>query len=128
MSERPPVVLYGDEDISPRLVQLLAAEGCYTTCARDRGRLRLPDHQHLAYAASQGMALLTFNREHFEELHDHYQAAGREHAGIIVSEGLQGDAGLTELVQRLLRLLQERSRDEVCNELIDLDDYATTQP
>ena len=128
MNAAPPIIVYGDEDVSPRLVQLLATEGYYATCARDRGRLNLADHEHLVYATAHGLALLTFNQEDFRKIHRDYLAAGREHAGIIVSQELKGEAGLAEIAQRLLRLLRERSAEEIRNELIKLDDYAATQP
>lgn len=45
----------------------------------------VPDAEHLAFAISQGRAVLSFNRGDFVQLHKQYAERGWEHHGIIVS-------------------------------------------
>ena len=39
------------------------------------------DHEHLAYAASQGRVLCSFNMGHFCRLHADFLASGNNHSG-----------------------------------------------
>jgi len=57
------------------------------------------DEPHLVTATSKGAVLVTTNQQHFDPLHFRWQAAGREHAGILSTPEL--DAG--ELFRRLDR-------------------------
>ncbi len=49
----------------------------------DPALVSLPDEQILAHAAATGRALVTANIKDFVPLNAQYQAAGREHAGLI---------------------------------------------
>lgn len=60
------------------------------------------------------MAILTHNRVDFQALHQAYIAAGLEHAGIMVSVRHRP----YELTQRLLRLLNRLTSDELRNQII----------
>jgi hypothetical protein len=48
--------------------------------------MEISDEAQLTYAAEKGMALLTYNIQHFIPLAQAWYLAGREHAGIILSE------------------------------------------
>ena len=79
---------------------------------------RVDDDIVLAFAASQGRAVLTFNHQHFAPLARLWYEAGREHFGIILSIQLpqgellrQADNLLTALpaedLKNTVRWLQE---------------------
>jgi hypothetical protein len=74
----------------------------------------------LEYAISDGRAILTFNKRHFEPLYEEYWNAGKKHFGIIVSEHI----ALGELLRRTLKLLDNVSADEMENNFKDLGEFA----
>jgi hypothetical protein len=84
---------YLDEDVSPQVGQLLAAQGHDYVHARDLGNRGMPDPQHLLVAANAGRVLVTFNRRDFGPLHQFWTALNiwgtldRRHAGILSSWG-----------------------------------------
>jgi Domain of unknown function (DUF5615) len=74
--------IYADENVRRRLVEALRGRGFDVLTARDVGLLGEDDDAQLAYAASTGRVLLTFNRGDFRRRHAQYVAAGRRHAGV----------------------------------------------
>src|SRR3712207_6518043 len=77
--------LYLDEDVIPELARLLRAAGYEVVSVHELGTLRDPDPVQLARAAADGRAILTYNYQDYYRLHEEWIAAGREHAGIIIS-------------------------------------------
>lgn len=77
------------------------------------------DEEHLDYATSLNRTVLTFNTRDFAQLHTTYLAAGRHHAGIIVSD--QAQIGV--IVRRLLKLLNARSAVEMQDRLEYLSNW-----
>jgi predicted nuclease of predicted toxin-antitoxin system len=88
--------LYADENFHGRAVQELRQLGYDVLTAHDAGLANrgVPDADQLAFAASQGRAIVTHNRRHFVRLH---QQAGH-HAGIIVCTA---DSDFAALAQRI---------------------------
>jgi hypothetical protein len=74
----------------------------------------------LAYALSQGRAVLTCNISHFASLFDEYWQGGREHYGIVVSEQLP----IGEMLRRALNLLNSVTADEMRNNWKNLAEFA----
>ncbi len=104
------ISLYLDEDtISRALIRSLRARGVDILTAREANRLGFSDQEQLAFAASQGRVILTFNTRDYAKLHTKYILQQRNHAGIIVSDQIQ--VGL--LVRRLLKLIDAKSSDEM---------------
>ena len=96
-----PAKALTDEMIAPRLADFLKlrdydVSSCHREGRADRG---ISDEDQLAFATAQDRAIYTFNVRDFRRLHHRWQAAGRDHAGIIVSEDLNHD--LTEMMRRL---------------------------
>jgi hypothetical protein len=106
--------LYLDEDVSVLVGNLLRARGFRNLTTRDAGRLGQPDSEQMEYATSRGMAILSQNRVDFQALHQAYIAAGLEHAGVKVAVRHRP----YELTQRLLRLLNRLSSEEMRNQII----------
>ena len=79
--------LYLDEDVSARLAIRLISDGYDVLTASQAGRanLRISDEEQLAYAASTERAIFTHNIADYSKLAQSWAAAGREHAGIILS-------------------------------------------
>jgi hypothetical protein len=74
-----------DEMFSDDIAQHLRAKGYdVISVVADRAMAGLPDDQVLAYATTDGRALLTANIKDFVPLDARYRAAGQSHAGLIL--------------------------------------------
>jgi hypothetical protein len=74
--------LHADEDFDYPVVEELRRLGHDGSTVQEagQGNRRTPDDAVLAFAVTQGRAVLTFNRRHFRRLHP----ASQTHAGVIV--------------------------------------------
>lgn len=81
--------LYVDADITPKLARILRARGYDVLAAQDANHADAPDDEQMAYAVTQGRALLTCNAGDFTAIYEDYWYSGREHFGVIVSEQLE---------------------------------------
>jgi hypothetical protein len=114
--------LYIDEDAMSRaLTHNLRARGVDVTTVREEGRQGGSDEAQLEFACSQGRVLYTCNIRDFYRLHGEFMAAGREHAGIILSA--QQTYSIGEQVRRLLRLIKARSAESMHNSIEFLSDW-----
>ncbi len=82
------VRLYFDRHIMARLADDLRSHGYDVLTTEKAGLDTATDEQQLAFATGEGRAILTFNIRDFAPLHEQWSAAGRSHAGIIVSRQL----------------------------------------
>lgn len=113
------VKLYTNENITDLLSRTLRARG-YDSVSVHEAHLRgVSDEVQLAYAASEGRAILSFNMRDFVSLHTDYLHNGKQHSGIIVSTEIP----FTELLHRTLRLLEALSSEDLKNRLEWLNRY-----
>jgi len=116
------VRLYLDRHIMGRLAVDLRDRGYDVVRTEEVGRDTAPDEEQLAFATAENRAVLTFNIRDFAPLHEAWQAAGRTHAGVIVSQQLgRRDYGL--LLQRMLRLLNHFTREEMIGNFVHLEQF-----
>ena len=80
------------------------------------------DEEQLAFATADRRTILTFNIRDFAPLHEQWQAAGRTHAGIIVSQQL-GIRQYGLLLQRMLRLLNHFSAEQMIGNFVHLEQF-----
>ena len=74
-----------DEMLSDDIAQQLRAKGYdVISVVADPALVGLPDDQVLAYATTEGRALVTANIKDFVPLDGRYRAAGQSHAGLIL--------------------------------------------
>ena len=74
-----------DEMFSDDIAQQLRAEGYdVTSVVADSALIGLPDDQVIAYATTEGRALVTANIKDFVPLDGRYRAADQSHAGPIL--------------------------------------------
>src|SRR5277367_5007768 len=74
-----------DEMFSDNIARQLRAKGHdVISVVADPALMGLPDDQILAYATTQGRALVTANIKDFVPLDGRYRAAGQPHAGLIL--------------------------------------------
>jgi predicted nuclease of predicted toxin-antitoxin system len=116
------VRLYFDRHITARLAQDLRRRGYDVLTTEDAGLDTAADEAQLAFATDEGRAILTFNIRDFAPLHEQWAAAGRPHAGIIVSRQL-GNRQYGLLFQRMLRLLNHFTADELTSNIVHLEQF-----
>ncbi len=95
------------------LVRALRSRSVDVVTAREANHIQVADVDHLAYATALGCVVFTFNVRDFARLHREFLAAGRSHAGIIVSDQLS----VGVLLRRLLTLLAARSAPDMREQL-----------
>jgi hypothetical protein len=91
---------FTDEDVYAAVAQNLHQAGWDALSTPQAGRLGESDESQLTFAATEGRVLVTFNVAHFSQLHSTWLAAGKHHAGIIVSS----QRPIGDTVRRLLAL------------------------
>ena len=116
------VRLYFDRHIMTRLAIDLRGHGYDVLTTEEAGKDTASDEEQLAFATSENRSLLTFNIRDFAPLHEQWQTAGRPHAGIIVSQQL-GSREYGLLLQRMLRLLNQLTREEMIDNFVHLEQF-----
>jgi len=111
--------LYLDEDVNPKLADILGERGYDVWTTVEADNLGQTDEVQLAFSTQHQRALLTHNIGDFVKLAQHYADRGLSHAGIVVSDQLP----LKSLLQRTIRLLAMRSAADMRDRLEWLSDY-----
>jgi hypothetical protein len=108
--------LYVDEDAEQHaVVEGLRAQGIDVLTSEDVNKLRAPDSEQLATAASLSRAIYTFNVRDFARLHSEYLHAGESHAGIIVIPRQRYSIG--EKIRRLAELASRLTAEDMINRI-----------
>jgi len=115
------VKLYVDADITPRLARALRARGYDVLSAHEAGNADASDAEQMAFAVTEGRALLTCNAGDFTLIFEDYWDAGREHGGVIVSEQLE----FGEMLRRVGRLLDTVNAADLRNNWKNLAEFTT---
>lgn len=102
-----------DEDVWIGLVEALRQAGYDAVSVSELGRKGLSDEEQLAYAVSEGRAIITHNIQDFAPLAEIYFQHNRSHAGIVVAR--QFEKG--ELLRRTLTLLETLTPETAANTL-----------
>jgi len=78
------VKLYLDEDISPKVSEILRKKGIDAVSAHETGKLEASDAEQLAFAAAGERAMVTRNRDDFITLTVQFFEALKPHKGLII--------------------------------------------
>ncbi len=109
--------LYLDEDIMRgSLVQALRSQGVELVIALEANMVKQRDEAHLKYAASEGLALYSFNIKDYAVLHTNWLSQGQEHAGLILADQ-RFRYSVGEQMRRLRRIVLTLSAEEMQNRL-----------
>jgi predicted nuclease of predicted toxin-antitoxin system len=111
-----------DRHIMARLAADLRGRGFDVRSTEEAGMDTASDADQLAFAAAEGLAILTDNIRDFAPLHEQWQAAERSHAGIVVSQQM-GRRPYGQLLQRLLRLLDHFTAEEMVGNFVHLEQF-----
>ncbi len=114
--------LYLDRHIKLRRAEDLRARGFDALTTQEAAMNTASDEDQLQFAGSQNRAILTFNIRDFAPLHEQWTAAGRPHAGIVVSQQL-GSRQYGLLLNGTLRMLETMTADELRNNLVHLEQF-----
>ena len=97
-----------DEMFSDDIAKQLRAKGYdVISVVADPALVGLPDDQVLAYATTDGRALITANIKDFVPLDGRYRAAGQSHAGLILvsTKTFPQDRGIPSAITTSLAML-----------------------
>jgi len=100
------VTFYLDENLSPRIAEMLRARGLDVVSAHDVGNTQRDDRNQLRYAATAHRAIVTCDIRDFTELTAEFIAANLEHAGIVLlPPAFRTDefAAISDAVERVAR-------------------------
>ena len=117
--------LHLDHNVDPRLAADVRRHGFEVTSAREIGKERASDEEHLAWAAEHGRVILTFDVGDFRVLARRWLDEGRDHAGILISIP-PPPITYGELLRRLLAFLDRITAEEMVNRVEWLD--PTSEP
>jgi hypothetical protein len=110
-----------DEMFSDAIAQQLRAKGHdVISVVADPAMLGLPDEQVLAYATTQGRALVTANVKDLVPLDGRHRAAGQSHAGLILVSTKtfpQNRAFIAAITTALTALLSGTTKIQPCQVL-----------
>ena len=76
--------LYLDEDINPKIAEILQRSGCNAVSTQGAGNRGADDEAQLVYASRIDAALVTRNRNDFIALTTQFLDEGRKHSGVII--------------------------------------------
>ena len=79
------VPFFVDECVAEKVAVGLASAGHRAVHPRQIGRGGLSDPEQFEYAVENGLSVLTYNIDHFKELHAEYTLLGWEHPGIFLA-------------------------------------------
>ena len=99
--------LYLDEDISPKVSKILRKKGMDATSAHETGLVEAADEEQLAFAAVEGRAMVTRNRDDFITLTVQFFEDLKPHEGLIIVPHTMPAYGYG----RLANLLEKFAKD-----------------
>jgi|SRR6185436_19175108 len=120
--EQLSIYLYTDEDITDLLAVLLQERGYGADSAMGAGSAGFSDEDQLAFATSRRWTILTSNRDDFIELARCWYEAGREHAGIVITQQFSRRE-IGEILRQVCNLLEAVSASEMWNTVRYLQSY-----
>jgi predicted nuclease of predicted toxin-antitoxin system len=108
------IEIYLDEDVNVLVANLIRSRGFTVKTTQESGNLGKTDVEQFEFAKSQKFVLLTHNRVDFERIAQEHFESNKTHCGLII--GARHPP--REIVQRLLKILNTFTADEMKNQII----------
>jgi len=102
--------LYLDEDISPKVSVILRKKGMDAVSAHETGMLEASDVGQLSYAAAEGRAMVTRNRDDFITLTVQFFEALKQHKGLIIVPHTIPGSEFSKLAALLVKFSKDHPR------------------
>ena len=99
--------LYLDEDISPKVSVILRQKGVDAVSAHETGMLEASDEEQLSFAAAEGRAMVTRNRDDFITSTVRFFEALRQHKGLIIVPHTIPGSEFSKLANILVRFSKD---------------------
>ena len=103
--------LYLDEDISPKVAEILRKRGIDAVSAHETGMLEASDDEQLSFAAAEGRAMVTRNRDDFITLTVQFFEGLKPHKGLIIVPHTISGAEFSKLPTLLVKYSKNHSGD-----------------
>ena len=100
--------MYLDEDISPKVAEILRKKGMDAVSAHETGMLEASDDEQLAFAASEGRAMVTRNRDDYITLSVQFFEDLKPHKGLIIVPHTIPGSEFSKLATLLIKFSKER--------------------
>ena len=113
--------LYLDEHVWRKLAAELRERGFDAVNVAEVGREGFSDEEQWRFAAAEGRALLTFDKDggQFVDLVADWFYSGQQHYGLIISAQLPRG----ELLRRMLKLLNSVTAEDMANSVRFLEEF-----
>lgn len=98
---------YLDEDLTPRIAEVLRRKGVDAVSAHEVGNIQLSDPEQLTYAGRESRCLVTRNARHFLVLARDAIQHQVPHAGILILSPRFTGAEVRALADQLLRVAKQ---------------------
>ena len=99
--------MYLDEDISPKVAEILRKKGLDAVSAHETGMLEASDDEQLAFAASEGRAMVTRNRDDYITLSVQFFEDLKPHKGLIIVPHTIPGSEFSKLATLLIKFSKE---------------------
>ena len=103
--------LYLDEDISPKVSEILIKRGMDAVSAHETGMLEASDDDQLAFAAAKGRAMVSRNRDDFITLTVQFFEGLKPHKGLIIVPHTIPGYEFSKLATLLMKYSKEHPQD-----------------
>ena len=100
--------MYLDEDISPKVAEILRKKGMDAVSAHETGMLEASDDEQLAFAASEGRTMVTRNRDDYITLSVQFFEDLKPHKGLIIVPHTIPGSEFSKLATLLIKFSKER--------------------